>query len=118
MTPSPAQLEQAKVTVGARTDLLSNAQDATNTGAQALQYMQAARAIMESKGAPVTGPLGALVAKASSVFGGVDATNYQEVAKYLGNSAIQAGKGNFGKGMTWPGTLPASKGQGKPLHTA
>ena len=99
-TPSPAQLEQQKVTVQARTDLLSNAQDATNTGGQALQYMQAARAIMDSKGAPVTGPLGALVAKASSAFGGVDATNYQEVAKYLGNSAIQAGKGNFGKGMT------------------
>lgn len=99
-TPTPAQLDQAKVTVAARTDLLGNAQEATNTGAQALQYMQAARAIMDSKGAPVTGPLGALVAKASSAFGGVDATNYQEVAKYLGNSAIQAGKGNFGKGMT------------------
>lgn len=99
-TPTPAELDQQKVTVAARTDLLSNAQDATNTGAQALQYMQAARAIIDSKGAPITGPLGALVAKASSVFGGVDATNYQEFAKYLGNSAIQAGKGNFGKGMT------------------
>lgn len=99
-TPTPAELDQQKVTVQARTDLLGNAQDATNTGAQALQYMKAAQAIMDSKGAPVTGPLGALVAKASSTFGGVDASNYQEVAKYLGNSAIQAGKGNFGKGMT------------------
>jgi hypothetical protein len=99
-TPTPAELDQQKATQAARTDLLSNAQEATNSGAQALQYMRAARAIMESKGAPVTGPLGALVAKASSAFGGVDATNYQEVAKYLGNSAIQAGKQNFGKGMT------------------
>ena len=31
----------------------------------------------------------------SSVFGGVDATNYQEAAKYLGNLAVQSGKGNF-----------------------
>lgn len=99
-TQSPAELDQAKTTVAARTELLSNAQDATNTGGQALQYMQAARAIMDSKGAPVTGPLGGLVAKLTSPFGSVDATNYQEVAKYLGNSAIQAGKGNFGKGMT------------------
>lgn len=99
-TPTPAELEQQKVAVQVRTDLLSNAQEATNTGGQALQYMKAAQAIMDSKGAPVTGPLGAIVAKVSSVFGGVNASNYQEVAKYLGNSAIQAGKGNFGKGMT------------------
>lgn len=99
-TQSPAEAEQQKVTVAARTDLLSNAQEATNTGAQALQYMKAAQAILDSKGAPVTGPLGSLIAKASSIFGGADASNYQEVAKYLGNSAIQAGKGNFGKGMT------------------
>lgn len=84
----------------ARTELLSDAKDATNTGAQALQYMNAAKAIMDSKGAPVTGPLGGLVAKLTSPFGSVDATNYQEAAKYLGNAAIQAGHGNFGKGMT------------------
>jgi len=99
-TPTPAELDQQKVTVAARTDLLSNAQEATNTGAQALQYMKAAQAIMESKGAPITGPLGGLVAKFTAAFGSVDATNYQEAAKYLGNAAIQAGKGNFGKGMT------------------
>lgn len=84
----------------ARTELLSDAKDATNSGAQALQYMNAAKAIMDSKGAPVTGPLGGLVAKLTSAFGSVDSTNYQEAAKYLGNAAIQAGKGNFGKGMT------------------
>lgn len=95
-----ANTEQHKATVQARTELLANAQDTTNTGAQALQYMKAAKAIMDSKGAPVTGPLGGLVAKFTSPFGSVDATNYQEAAKYLGNAAIQAGKGNFGKGMT------------------
>lgn len=84
----------------ARTELLSDAKDATNSGAQALQYMKAAQAIMDSKGAPVTGALGGLVAKLTGPFGSVDATNYQEAAKYLGNAAIQAGKGNFGKGMT------------------
>lgn len=99
-TPTPAELDQQKVTVGARTDLLSNAQDATNTGGQQLQYLKAAKAIMDSKGAPVVGPMGALVAKFTAPFGGVDATNYTEAAKYLSNSAIQAGKGNFGKGMT------------------
>lgn len=84
----------------ARTELLSDAKDATNSGAQALQYMNAAKAIMDSKGAPMTGALGSLWAKVGGAFGTVDATNYQEAAKYLGNSAIQAGKGNFGKGMT------------------
>lgn len=99
-TPTPAELDQQKVTVAARTDLLSNAQEATNTGAQALQYMKAARAIMDSKGAPVVGPLGGVIAKLTAPFGSVDSSNYQEAAKYLGNAAIQAGKGNFGKGMT------------------
>lgn len=99
-TPTPAELDQQKVTVAARTDLLSNAQDATNTGGQALQYLNAAKAIMDSKGAPVVGPLGAIVSKLTAPFGSVDATNYAEAAKYLGNAAIQAGKGNFGKGMT------------------
>lgn len=84
----------------ARTELLSDAKDATNSGSQSLQYLNAAKAIMESKGAPITGPLGGLVAKLTGAFGSVDATNYQEAAKYLGNAAIQAGKGNFGKGMT------------------
>lgn len=84
----------------ARSELLGNAQDSTNAGGQALQYLKAAQAVMDSKGAPVTGPLGTLVAKMSSAFGGVDATNYQIVAKNLTNAAIQSGKGNFGKGMT------------------
>jgi len=84
----------------ARTDLLSDAKDATTSGSQSIQYLNAAKAIMNSKGAPVTGPLGELVAWATKPFGSVDATNYQEAAKYLGNAAIQAGKGNFGKGMT------------------
>lgn len=99
-TPTPAQLDQAKVTVAARTDLLSNAQETTNAGGQALQYLNAAKAIMDSKGAPVVGPMGAIIAKITAPFGSVDATNYTEAAKYLSNAAIQAGKGNFGKGMT------------------
>lgn len=84
----------------ARTELLSDAKDTTNTGAQALQYLQAARTIMDSKGAPVTGKAGELYSWANGLIGGGQATSYQEVAKYLGNAAIQAGHGNFGKGMT------------------
>lgn len=99
-TPTPGELDQQKTTVQARTDLLGNAQDTTNTGAQALQYLQAARTIMDSKGAPVTGKAGEYYSWASGLVGGNQATNYQEVAKYLGNAAIQAGHGNFGKGMT------------------
>jgi hypothetical protein len=97
---SPDQVDQRKATVQARTDLLKDSADATATAATALQYTQAAQAIMASKGAPITGPLGTIVAQASRVFGGIDATNYAEVAKYLGNAALQGAKQAYGSRMS------------------
>lgn len=52
-TELAANHEQAKATVQARTDLYKDSQDATQAAAQSLQYMAAAKAIMDSKGAAV-----------------------------------------------------------------
>jgi hypothetical protein len=94
-TASDAVTNQVKQTSEARAGLQADAeQSAQNTGS-ALQFAQAAKNIMDSKGAPTVGLTGNIAKTISSVFGGVDATNYQEVAKYLGNLAVQSGKGNF-----------------------
>jgi hypothetical protein len=99
---TPAQAKQAETTVQARTDLLKDSQDATSAAAQSMQYMQAAKAILDSKQDPSTGAYGALIAKASALMPGthVDATNYAEVAKYLGNAALAQAKGIYGARMT------------------
>jgi hypothetical protein len=99
---TPAQAEQAKTTVQARTDLLKDSQDATSAAAQSMQYMQAAKAILDSKQVPTTGAYGGLIAKASALLPGqsVDASNYAEVAKYLGNAALAQAKGIYGARMT------------------
>lgn len=81
----------------ARTALLKDSESATSAAQVSNQYMQAAKQILESKQVPVTGPMGALIAKASAILPGqhVDATNYQEMVKYLGNAGVAAAKGNF-----------------------
>ena len=94
-TPSIQEESQAKGIGEARNALKQDAEQTVQSSATALQYAQAAKQILDSKGAPVTGILGKPAAIISSVFGGVDASNYQEVAKYLGNLAVQSGKGNF-----------------------
>ena len=50
---------------------------------------------MQSKGAPVTGLYGPAANYLSKTVGGVDSTNYQKAAKYLGNAAVQMGNANF-----------------------
>jgi hypothetical protein len=102
VSQSPAQLEQSKATVQARTDLLKDSADATSSAAQSLQYLQAAKSIMDSKGATV-GAYGGLVNQASKWLpftGNKDATNYSEIAKYLGNAALASAKGTYGAKMT------------------
>jgi hypothetical protein len=94
-TPSDAVVNQMKATSGARQALQSDAEATAQSSGAALQFAKAARQIMDSKGAPVTGFFGPVAKTVSSVFGKVDATNYQEVAKYLGNLAVQTGKANF-----------------------
>jgi hypothetical protein len=104
-TATPAQLEQQKVTVQARTDLLKNAAESTNNAAQALQYTKAAQEILAT-GGNLTGASSAFRAKVSGwmqqagLGDGDYATKWQELAKYFGNAGVQAGKTNFGSQMT------------------
>jgi hypothetical protein len=96
-----ANTEQAKANVAARQTLKADSDDATKAAAQAQTYLQAAKSIMDSKGANV-GAYGGLIAEASALLPGqsVDATNYQEVAKYLGNAALANARGIYGNRMT------------------
>lgn len=94
-TASDAVTNQVKATSEARANLQADAEQTAQSTGSALQFAQAAKQILDSKGAPVTGFFGPTAKVISSVFGGVNATNYQEVAKYLGNLAVQSGKGNF-----------------------
>ena len=102
VSPTPAALEQQKATVGARTELLKDSQDATSTAAQSLTYLNAAQQIISAKGMPPTGIPGQLQMEISKWTGGtgVNATNYQEVAKYLSNSALQNARATYGARMT------------------
>jgi hypothetical protein len=95
-----ANTEQAKANVTARQTLKTDSDDATKAAAQAQAYLQAAKSIVDSKGATL-GAYGGLMAQASkySPFTG-DATNYQEVAKYLGNAALSNARGIYGNRMT------------------
>lgn len=94
--------KQQEETLKARTDILKDSQDATQAAALSNQYMLAAKQILDSKTVPTTGPFGKLLAQASAALPGqhVDATNYQEVAKYLGNAALAQAKGIYGSRMT------------------
>jgi hypothetical protein len=85
----------------ARTQLVNDASSATKAAQQAQVYLDAAKTITDSGGAP-TGAGAAGRAKVDAVLGQlgwgnreVDATNYQEAVKFLGNAAIQAQKSNF-----------------------
>ena len=86
---------KAKAEAEARAALKADSESTVQSASAALQYATAAQQIMNSKGAPVTGLFGPAAKAVSSAFNGVNATNYQEVAKYLGNLAVQSGKGNF-----------------------
>lgn len=94
--------KQDNASLESRTALLKDSEDATSAAQLSNQYMTAAKQIIDSKQVPTTGPFGALLAKASAVLPGqhVDATNYQEVAKYLGNAALAQAKGIYGARMT------------------
>lgn len=90
---SPAIIES-------RNKLMQDSSDATTAAGQSLQYLKAAQAIMTGKGAPTVALPGEIRAQIGSVFGTVNATNYQEVAKYLGNAALSNAKQTYGSRMT------------------
>ena len=94
-TTRDAALKQQDLNIGNRNALLKDSEAATNAGATAMQYLKAAKSIMDSKGATV-GAYGSLLTNASRwMGGGPQSTNYQELAKYLGNAAAQQAQANF-----------------------
>lgn len=102
-TTLPANLqERQKATEGARTQLLADSGQAISASGQALQYMNAAKTLLDHPETLQTGPMAKIVSQLSALFPGqhIDATNYQEVAKYLANAAIQQGNTNFTRGLT------------------
>ncbi len=94
-TTRDAALKQQDINIANRNGLLKDSEAATNAGATARQYLTAAQAIMASKGAPVTGLYGTVANQVSRAFGGINSTNYQEVAKYLANAAAQQAQASF-----------------------
>jgi hypothetical protein len=98
----PDEQKERDNIIESKNSLLKDSGEATQAAAQSLTYLKAAKAIMEKKGATV-GAYGGLVSQASRWLpftGDVDATNYQEVAKYLGNAALASAKGTYGAKMT------------------
>jgi Chaperone of endosialidase len=87
--------KQQAMNIDNRQALLTDASKIASEQSTARQYLTAAKAIMDSKGAPTTGVPGAVRNWISSKFNGVDATNYQEVSKNLINAAVQQGHTNF-----------------------
>lgn len=96
-----ANVDAQKANIAAGQTLKTQSDQAVAAAASAQTYLQAAKAIIDSKGAAV-GAYGGLIAKASAFVGDYkgDASNYQELSKYLNNAAIAAAKGNYGTGLT------------------
>ena len=105
-----------------RAELQDVASDTSASAGAAMQYALAAKKILDSKGAPVTGFYGPLAKAISAVAGTANASNYEEVSKQLGNLAIQAGKGNFPNatqkevGLQFEQLSPATTQQGPALR--
>ena len=78
-----------------KVELQAVASDVSESSGAALQYADAAKRILDSKGAPVTGFYGPYAKLISSIAGTADASNYEKISKQLINLAVQAGKSNF-----------------------
>ena len=94
---SPQALNYKNQIIDSGVQLSKDADSVTNTSAMSLQYLKAAQSIMASKGATV-GAYGNVVAQAERLVPGapkVDASNYQQLAKYLSNAAAQTAKASF-----------------------
>jgi Chaperone of endosialidase len=81
----------------ARKALKADSESTIQSSSTALQYANAAQQILDSKNPAVVGKYGPAAAAVSAWLGDKnhDASQYQELAKYLGNLAVQSGKGNF-----------------------
>lgn len=91
------QVQQAN----SEAELAQDGNITTQAGQQALTYLTAAKRILDAHGAPVTGLYGDVMAQVSRVApNGIDAANYQMVAKYLSNAALQNAKALYGPRMS------------------
>ncbi len=101
-SPSLLQQEATKKYVADRAELNTDMRALTDSSSQALQYIQAAKAVLASGPSPPTGLTSGVQAafsramQAAGITQGDYATRYQELAKYLGNVAVQNFKANFG----------------------
>jgi hypothetical protein len=99
---TPGDAEQQKANVTARQTLLKDSSDLTATSSQAKAYTDAALAVLNSPDKPPTGlaaPAQVMLSRAMQAIGmtsGDWATRSQELAKYMGNLAVQNFKANFG----------------------
>jgi hypothetical protein len=99
---TPGDADQQKANVAARQSILKDSSDLTSTSAQAKAYTDAALAVLNSPDKPPTGlaaPAQVALSRAVQaigITGGDWATRSQELAKYMGNLAVQNFKANFG----------------------
>lgn len=101
VSATPEMIEQQKLVAQSRAQLMQSSQAATQTAAQSITYLRAAQMIMETKGkAPLTGFGGEIVNQVTRLFNGANSTNYQQVAKYLNNAAVQTARQQYGSRMT------------------
>lgn len=98
---TPETVKTWEKTIEKRAELLDDSKALTASSAQGLVYVQAAQALMKTNGVPTGLSAPAKVAlsrfaQATGLTPGVSATQNQELAKYLGNLAVQNFKQNFG----------------------
>lgn len=101
---TPGQIDQQKAVVASRAELFKDSQTATQAASQALQYLSAAQAVLDSGGRVPSGLTASaqnLISRAlQGVGGGSYATKYQEIAKFLSNAALQNARALYGSRMT------------------
>jgi hypothetical protein len=98
---TPQQEDTWKTTIAKKAELLDDAKSMTSSSAQGLAYVEAAKALMKGPGVPTGLSAPAKVAlsrvmESTGITAGESATKNQELAKYLGNLAVQNFKQNFG----------------------
>lgn len=99
ITPEAQGVQQAQAAAAA--NLSKDAKLTIDASQQAITYLQAAKRIMMARGAPVVGLYGNVLAEINRIAPhGVDASNYQMVAKFLSNAALQNTKQIYGSDPT------------------
>ena len=98
---TPETVKTWDKTIEKKAELLDDAKSMTASSAQGLVYVQAAQALMKTDGVPtgLSAPARVAISRAAQAIGltpGTGATENQELAKYLGNLAVQNFKQNFG----------------------